>query len=137
MSETSLVRSLLLTALDCIEKDPALAQRFARVLGKPSGDHGELLRLSECPASVRTLRAAIRAGELPAQLVGREYRVRAADLDAWLQRHCVVPAERAATLARRKHRARAVSDGTPGETPAARAVARARRSGALRSVEAA
>ena len=42
------------------------------------------LPLNECGAPVRTLRRAIADGSLPASLVGREYLVRRADLEAWL-----------------------------------------------------
>ncbi|MGC4088408.1 MAG: helix-turn-helix domain-containing protein [Polyangiaceae bacterium] len=78
----------------------------------------DLLKLRECGPSVRTLRAAIGAGELEAVLVGREYRVRRGALSAWLEAHRVKPRERA-----------------PRELSAAeRAIERARRAGTLKAV---
>ena len=45
----------------------------------PSG-----LALTQTGISKRTLRAAIKRGELPARLVGREYRVTREDLQRWI-----------------------------------------------------
>ncbi len=74
--------------------------------------------LKACGAPLRTLRAAIRAGELPAVKVGREYQIRRTDLGAWLQARQVKPRPKPEVE----------------ESEADRAIARARRSGALRSV---
>ncbi len=82
----------------------------------PSPD--DLLPLRDCGVSVRTLRGAIGAGELPASLVGREYLVRRSDLESWIAARRVTP---------REVRTRELS-------AAERALERARSSGALRVV---
>ncbi len=56
----------------------------------------ELLTVAEVAAQLRvstmTIYRLIRSGELPAVRVGRNYRVRAAELDAYLQAQIVDPA---------------------------------------------
>jgi excisionase family DNA binding protein len=54
----------------------------------------ELVPLRSTGVSVRTLRAAIRAGDLKAIRVGREYRVRRSDLAASLDGRRVQPTPR-------------------------------------------
>ncbi len=78
----------------------------------------DTLPLRACGVSVRSLRAAIADGDLPACKVGREYRVRRADLDHWLEA--------------RKVEARPAAE--PKGSPADRAVARAMGAGSLRLV---
>ena len=78
----------------------------------------ELVPLAAAGVPVRTLRRAIRAGELPASKAGRSYVVSRADLAAWLEAQRVLP----------RPAPEAVS------TEADRALERARRSGALRPV---
>src|SRR5690606_24261037 len=90
----------------------------AEALGA-KGSVVETLALRDCGPPVRTLRAAIKAGELSACRVGREYRVRRADLEAWLEARRVEP--RAAV--------------EPTESPADRALARAISAGGLRVVK--
>jgi excisionase family DNA binding protein len=70
--------------------------------------------------SVRTMRAAIRAGDLEAAKVGREYRITRAALDGWLDGRRVRPSPR--------------TEPTRELTAAERAIERARRAGALRVV---
>ena len=79
---------------------------------------GELVPLNQAGVSVRTLRRAIRAGELTAVKAGRSYVVERAALAAWLESRRVRPNAKA----------------EPVQTEADRAIARARRSGALRPV---
>jgi excisionase family DNA binding protein len=87
----------------------------------PTNDaQSDLLALKETSVSVRTSRAAIAAGELPAVKVGREFKVRRADLDAWLAARAVKPRER--------------QQPERELTAAERAIERARRSGTLRIV---
>jgi excisionase family DNA binding protein len=77
---------------------------------------GELVPLAAAGVPVRTLRKAIRAGELPASKAGRTYVIERSALRAWLDARRVKPNAKA----------------EPVETEADRAIARARRSGALR-----
>jgi excisionase family DNA binding protein len=91
----------------------ALARALAEELRGPAAD--EWTPLAGCGVSVRTLRAAIKAGELPASKVGREYRVRRADLTAWMTGRRVEPRQ-------------------TEQTPAERAIARAANAGRLRRV---
>lgn len=53
----------------------------------------ETLSLRDCGVSVRTLRTAIKRGELPASKAGREYRIRRSDLDSWLAQKTVSPTQ--------------------------------------------
>jgi excisionase family DNA binding protein len=78
----------------------------------------DLVPLRKCGVPVRTARKAIKCGELPAMLVGREYLLRRADLAAWLDNRRVKPSP---------HPERQLS-------AAERAIDRARRSGSLRVV---
>lgn len=78
----------------------------------------ELVPLAAAGVPVRTLRKAIRAGELAASKAGRSYVVERAALREWLAARRVTPKAKP----------------KPVETEADRAIARARRSGALRPV---
>ena len=60
----------------------AVAEAIASHL--TAGD--QWLALRDTGVSTKTLRRAIRAGDLPARKVGRSLMVRRADLDAWLER---------------------------------------------------
>ncbi len=86
-------------------------------LGTPAA--ADVVPLAAAGVPVRTLRAAIRAGALPASKAGRSYVVRRADLAAWLDAQRVTP----------KAPARPAM-----QSEADRALERARRSGALRPV---
>ncbi|HEX4475838.1 MAG TPA: helix-turn-helix domain-containing protein, partial [Polyangiaceae bacterium] len=81
-----------------------------------------LLPLKSCGVSVRTLRGAIKRGELAASLVGRELLVRRADLQAWIDGRRVRADEHDE------------SRPAPTRTPAQRAIDRARLEGSLRVV---
>jgi excisionase family DNA binding protein len=89
---TGLQAVLLEGVAEALEQDPKLALRIRTALGitQPSTPNVPL-RLRDIGISIRTLRAAIRDGELKAAKVGREYVVAQADLDRWLQRHQVAP----------------------------------------------
>lgn len=78
----------------------------------------EWLTLQDSGLSVRTLRAAIASGELDAVRVGREYRVRRSDLEAWIGGRRVTPEPRPEKR----------------QSAAERALERARRDGSLRLV---
>lgn len=65
----------------------AIAGALARVGANETGT----LTLRDCGVPIRTLRKAIKDGELPAALVGREYRVRPEDLQTWLDSRAVTP----------------------------------------------
>lgn len=78
----------------------------------------DLVPLRKCGVPVRTARKAIKCGELPAMLVGREYVLRRADLAAWLDNRRVKPSPRPERQL----------------SAAGRAIDRARRSGSLRVV---
>ncbi|HET7539992.1 MAG TPA: helix-turn-helix domain-containing protein [Polyangiaceae bacterium] len=78
----------------------------------------ELVPLNRAGVPVRTLRNAIRVGELVAAKAGREYLVERSALTAWLAARRVRPKSKA----------------EPVETEVDRALARARRAGALRPV---
>lgn len=75
----------------------AFAERIAdRVVDRlgPTQSSDEFLDLAEAErlgVPRRTLRGAIRAGKLTATRIGRSYRVRRSDLDAWLASHRVEP----------------------------------------------
>ena len=94
-----------------------ITEAVAAALG-PRAKTDELVPLAAAGVPVRTLRRAIGADELTATKIGREYRIRRADLDAWLE------ARRVAPRAKRE----------PVQTEADRAIERARRAGALRSI---
>lgn len=116
---SALARALLSELADTLERDHDLASRFRKVLGSSADATGDtLLSLRDTGLSVRSLRQAITSGELPAQKVGREYRVRRSDLDAWIAVKRVKPRE-STTLAL--------------ISPADRAIERARRVGAIRA----
>jgi excisionase family DNA binding protein len=93
----------------------AVVERIASRHAPPAP---ELLPLRATGQSVRTLRAAIAAGELAAVKVGRELQVRREDLDRWIASRAVAP---------RQAKPRELS-------PAERAIEDARRRGALRVV---
>jgi len=115
-------RALLAEVAEALESDPELAARVRTALGLdgPATAAAETLRLRDAGPPVRTLRAAIARGELAAMRVGREYRVRRGDLEAWLESRRVAPGRR---------------ERQPKKQSAAeRAVARARRAGSLRVV---
>jgi len=82
----------------------------------------ERLRLADAArvagTTVRTLRRAIGRGGLAAVRAGRGYVIERGALDSWLASRAVEPRQPAARL----------------EDPASRALAQARRSGALRSI---
>lgn len=116
-----IARAILAEVAEALEADPELAGRVRSALGLDTArPPGETLALRECGPPVRTLRAAIASGELAAVKVGREYRVRRADLDGWLESRRVEPGER-------QPKARKLS-------AAERAIARARRDGSIRLV---
>jgi excisionase family DNA binding protein len=71
------------------ELQALVREAIGEALKPPSND--ALLTLRQTGVSTRTLRAAIAAGDLPAMKVGREFRVRRADLDAWLAARAVAP----------------------------------------------
>lgn len=99
--------AVLLALADEAEREPA------------PGDAGELVALANAGPPIRTLRLAVRRGELAAMRVGRSYMIRRADLAAWLQARAVKPRP----AVRREP-----------TTPAERAIERARRDGSLRLV---
>lgn len=115
LSPTDLARVLRAAAAECDRI--AAEQAPAPALAAPS----DWLPLRDAGVSVRTLRAAIAAGELPAVKVGRAYEVQRADLDAWRAARRVAPRERKAAPAKQ-------------QTAAQRAIARAQAAGALRVV---
>ncbi|HEX4474062.1 MAG TPA: helix-turn-helix domain-containing protein [Polyangiaceae bacterium] len=122
-SESPLAHALLVQVLDAIESDPALAQRArALLLGEVPASKETLLPLKSCGVSVRTLRGAIKRGELEASLVGRELLVRAADLQTWIDGRRVRADEHEHVAPNMK------------KTPAQRAIDRARLEGSLRVV---
>lgn len=75
--------------------------------------------LAQCGESIRSLRAAIRAGELNAHKSGRAYYVTRAELERWRSSKRVLPRERQPIAP---------------DSPAQRAIERARQRGALRVV---
>jgi excisionase family DNA binding protein len=106
-----------------IALDPADVQAIAQAvvaLLKPAVAGNALLPLERCGPPVRTLRAAIKRGELAASKVGRGYLVSAAALAEWLEARRVTP--RAETLPEKP------------QSAAERAIERARRAGSLRAV---
>lgn len=97
----------------------AIASAVVAML-RPAVAGSSLLPLERCGVPVRTLRGAIRRGELVASKVGRGYVVASADLAAWLELRRVAPPRKAEVAA--------------PQTAAERAIERARRAGTLRAV---
>ena len=114
MSPTNLARILRAAAAEC---DRIAAEQAPA----PQPAASEWLELKDCGVSVRTLRSAIAAGELPAVKVGRAYEVRRTDLEAWRAAQRVAPRERETAQAK-------------PQTAAQRALARAQARGELRVV---
>lgn len=108
--------ALLLACRDALRSDPELRAELRALLTESSD---KPIPLSKCGESVRTLRAAIAAGELDATKCGRSYYVTRDALEAWRVSRRVQPRERAQR---------------EPSSPAERAIERARRSGALRLV---
>ena len=102
--------AVLLALADAADSEPSGAP--------PQPDDARVARATPGPP-VRTLRSAIRRGELPAVRVGRSYMVTRSDLDVWLDARRVQPRP----PVRREP-----------SSPAERAIARARRDGTLRVV---
>lgn len=113
---TQLARVLRAAAAEC---DRIAAEQERAPVAQPA--QGDWLPLRDAGVSIRTLRAAIAAGELPAVKVGREYQLRRADLDAWRSAHRVAPRDRKTTQPK-------------PQTAAQRALARAQARGDLRVV---
>jgi excisionase family DNA binding protein len=97
-------------------------EAVAAALGGRAHGADDRVPLAAAGVPVRTLRKAIKAGELVAVRAGRSYFVRRADLDAWL-------------TAQKRFEPRQKPEAPKSE--ADRAIERARRSGALRPVRAA
>ena len=97
----------------------AIASAVVALL-RPAVNGNGLLPLERCGPPVRTLRAAIKRGELEASKVGRGYVVSAEALAAWLELRRVAP--------------RIQTRPEKPQTAAERAIARARRAGSLRAV---
>ena len=102
----------------CTPQELAEIVREAITAALAPRGQSELVPLNEAGVPVRTLRKAIRSGELSASKVGRSYVVERSALTAWLEMRRVRP------------KAKAV----PVETEADRAIARARRAGTLRPI---
>lgn len=96
-----------------------LARELARELDRPKPEP-ELIPLSQAGPPVRTLRAAIRSGALPAVKTGRCYMISRSDLQSWLAARTVKP-----NPARKK---------PVPSTAAERAIQRARDDGRLRVI---
>ncbi|GMV14703.1 MAG: hypothetical protein AMXMBFR56_29270 [Polyangiaceae bacterium] len=99
------------------EQLSALVREAVRAELGPRRDDAPIA-LASTGQPVRTLRAAIRRGELEAVRVGREYRVRPSALAAWLEDRRVAP------------EAKPERESTAAE----RAIARARLEGGLRAI---
>ncbi len=107
-----------LVVLQADELRALITEAVAAALGTRALTNDELVPLAAAGVPVRTLRRAIGAGELPATRCGREYRVRRRELEAWLEARRVQPKAKA----------------EPIKSEADRAIERARRSGALRTL---
>ena len=119
MTDANSKRKLLLrTALSALRAAEELLEAELEQDATPVTQAEDLVPLLKCGVPVRTARRAIKLGELPASLVGREYLLRRADLAKWLDGRRVQPRP----AAERE------------QSPAERAIDRARRSGALRVV---
>jgi len=115
-----LAHALLAELLQALESEPDLTARLRALLGSSASD--DWITLKEARVSVRTLRAAIRRGDLAASKIGRNYRIRRADLDAWIaSREIDIPAEERSS--------------SEEQSPAERAIARASAAGKLRAVK--
>lgn len=108
--------------LDADDLDALADSIAARLRLPPAGAEDvftvEALAGQGLPA--RTVRKAIKDGELPASLVGRNYVVMRADRDAWLAKRRVRPNAKP-------------TNGKP-QSAAERAIDRARRAGTLRAI---
>lgn len=117
---------LLSELINALEQDEVLAERARRVLALKDSHSSELVPLGEAGMPVRTLRAAIAAKELPASFVGRQYLVRRVDLMMWLENR---PSRQPPRKRKRKRNPEEAQ-----QSPAQRAIERARRGGTLRVV---
>lgn len=115
--------ALLAGMLDAIEQRPELAARLRSVLAG-AVDLDAPIAIADCGESVRTLRRAIRAGELAGSKRGRSYYTTRRALTAW----------RAASHETPKVTQKVESPSRNERTAADRALARARAAGVLRVV---
>jgi excisionase family DNA binding protein len=106
-----------------LELEPGDVQAIASAVVamlRPAVAGSSLLPLERCGVPVRTLRAAIKRGELVASKAGRAYLVSSEALATWLELRRVTPREEARP--------------EKPQTAAERAIERARRAGTLRAV---